>query len=126
VPAANAWAAYERALSEIAPAHAHLSSGIGRSDRLPPTPIIEGHYIRNDFFFDDDQLLRAAPRLRGIPGIIVQGRYDLLCPPKTAYALSEAWESCRLEILDKAGHAITEPGVMDALKAAVDELGARR
>jgi proline iminopeptidase len=113
-------------LSELAPAHAHLSSGIGRSDRLPPTPIIEGHYIRSDFFLDDDQLLRAAPRLRGIPGVIVQGRYDLLCPPKTAYALSEAWETCRLEIIDKAGHAITEPGVMEALKVAVDELGTRR
>jgi proline iminopeptidase len=125
-PAARAWGAYERALSELTPAHARLSNAIGRSERLPPTPIIEGHYIRNDFFLADNQLLRDAYRMRGIPGIIVQGRYDLLCPPKAAYALAEAWETCRLQIVDKAGHAISEPGVMEALTAAVDDLGKRR
>lgn len=125
-PAAHAWAAYERALSELVPAHARLSTSIGRSDRLPPTPIIEGHYIRNDFFLEDGQLLRDAHKLRGIPGIMVQGRYDLLCPPKTAYALAAGWETCRLQLIDKAGHAITEPGVMAALTAAVDELASRR
>lgn len=125
-PAAHAWAAYERALSELVPAHGRLSAPVGRSDRLPPTPIIEGHYIRNDFFLKDGQLLRDAHKLRGIPGIIVQGRYDLLCPPKAAYALATAWETCRLQIVDKAGHAITEPGVMGALTAAVDELASRR
>lgn len=122
MPAAHAWAAYERTLSELLPARASLSSSFGRSDRLPPTPIVEAHYIRNDFFLEDRQLLREAHKLRGIPGAIIQGRYDLLCPPKTAYALAEAWETCELQIVDKAGHAITEPGVMDALKAAIDKL----
>lgn len=125
-PAAHVWAAYERALSELVPAQFRLSPPLGRSDRLPPTPIIEGHYIRSDFFLGDDQLLRGAHKLRGIPGVIVQGRYDLLCPPKAAYALAERWETCRLQIVDRAGHAITEPGVMDALTAAVSELGSRR
>lgn len=125
-PAAHAWGAYERALSELAPPHARLSPAVGRSDRLPPTPIVEGHYIRNDFFLADGQLLGNAHKLRGIPGIIVQGRYDLLCPPKIAYALAEAWETCRLQIIDKAGHAMTEPGVTEALTAAVAELGKRR
>ncbi|MEI9901435.1 MAG: prolyl aminopeptidase [Hyphomicrobium sp.] len=125
-PAAHAWATYERALSELLPGQPRLLPAVGRSDRLPPTPIIEGHYIRSDFFLQDRQLLRDAHKLRGIPGVIVQGRYDLLCPPKTAYALAAAWETCRLQIIDKAGHAITEPGVMEALTAAVDELGARR
>jgi proline iminopeptidase len=124
-PAAHAWAAHERALSELAPAIARLSAPGGRSDRLPPTAIIEGLYIRNDFFLTDNQLLRDAYKLRGIPGVIVQGRYDLLCPPRLAYALAEAWGTCRLQIIDKAGHAITEPGVMEALAAAVDELGSR-
>jgi proline iminopeptidase len=59
--------------------------------------------------------------------VIVQGRYDLLCPPKAACALSQAWgDKCRLEILDKAGHSITETGVMDALTAAVSALGEGR
>jgi proline iminopeptidase len=126
VPAAHAWAAYERALSELAPAQTRLSAPVGRSERLPPTPIIEAHYIRNHFFLVPGQLLRDASRLRGIPGVIVQGRYDLLCPPKAAHALSEAWETCRLEVIDKAGHAITEPGVMEALSKAISELASRR
>jgi proline iminopeptidase len=127
MPAAQTWAAYERALSELTPSQTRLTPPVGRSERLPPTPIVEGHYIRNDFFLTPDQLLREAHRLKDIPGVIVQGRYDLLCPPKAAYALSEAWGGkCRLEILDKAGHAITEAGVMDALTAAVGELGGRR
>ncbi len=124
-PAAYTWAAYERALSELAPSSTRLSAPVGRSDRLPPTPFIEGHYIRHDFFLDPGQLLRDAGRLKGIPGVIVQGRYDLLCPPKTAYALSQAWGNCRLEIIDRAGHAITEPGVMEAMAAAVRDLGGR-
>ena len=124
-PAARAWASYERVLSELAPADAHVVVGEGTGGRLPPTPIIEGHYIRSDFFLGDDQLLRGAHKLRDIPGVIVQGRYDLLCPPKTAHDLAEAWGNCRLQIVDKAGHAITEPGVMDALTAAVTELATR-
>lgn len=122
-PAAHAWAAYERALSELAPAQTRLSQPVGRSDRLPPTPIVEGHYIRHDFFLDPGQLLQEAHRLRAIPGVIVQGRYDLLCPPKAAYALREAWGNCRLQIIDKAGHAMTEPGVVEALAAAICEIG---
>jgi len=121
-PAARTWSAYERALSELAPAQTRLATPSAGGERLPPTPFIEAHYIRHDFFLQPGQLLRDAGRLKGIPGIIVQGRYDLLCPPKTAYALSEAWGNCRLEIMDRAGHAITEPGVAEALAAAVSEL----
>jgi proline iminopeptidase len=124
-PAARTWSAYERALSELAPGNTRLSAPSAGGERLPPTPFIEAHYIRNDFFLQPGQLLRDAGRLKGIPGVIVQGRYDLLCPPKTAYALSQAWGNCRLQIMDGAGHAITEPGIMEALAAAVSELGGR-
>jgi len=125
-PAAHMWAAYERALSELTPSQTRLFAPLGRSERLPPTPFIEGHFIRNDFFLAPGQLLRDAHRLGDVPGVIVQGRYDLLCPPKTAYALSEAWGNSRLDILDKAGHAISETGVMEALTAAVSELADKR
>ena len=125
-PAAEAFAAYERALSELVPARPRLAPAPGRSERLPPTPFVEAHYIRNDFFLAPGQLVREAPRLKGIPGIIIQGRYDLLCPPQAAHALSQAWGNCRLDIVDRAGHAITEPGVMDALTNAVSDLGTRR
>ena len=126
VPAAQTWAAYERVLSELTPSQTRLTTPVGRSERPPPTAIIEGHYIRNDFFLRPGQLLHEAHRLKDIPGVIVQGRYDLLCPPQGATALAAAWGNCRLQIVDRAGHAITEPGVMDALTAAVSELGDKR
>ncbi|HVZ03478.1 prolyl aminopeptidase [Hyphomicrobium sp.] len=120
-PAAHIWHSYERALSEIAPKSAGLPKDVPDDARLPPTPLVEAHYIRNDFFLESDQLLLNAPRLAGIPGRIIQGRYDLLCPPETAHALAAAWPDARLEIIDAAGHAMTEPGVMDAMRRAIAE-----
>ncbi len=119
-PAARAWNAYERALSKLAPAQTRL--GPEAEGRLPPTPFVEAHYIRNDFFLQPGQLLREATRLKGIPGVIVQGRYDLLCPPKNAFALSEAWPECRLQMMETAGHCMSEPGVAAAMTDAVAAL----
>ena len=118
-PAARMWNAYERALSTLAPPRTRLDAGLASHERLPPTPFIEAHYIRNDFFLAPGQLLRDAARLKGIPGVIVQGRYDLLCPPKNAYALTQAWSDCRLQIMENAGHCMSEPGVSEAMAEAV-------
>ncbi len=120
-PAAHIWFAYERALSELAPKGTTLSGEVRDGARLPPTPIIEAHYIRNNFFLLPGELLANAHRLKGIPGRIVQGRYDLLCPPVNAYALAAAWPDAQLEIIDHAGHAMTEPGVMEAMRRAIEE-----
>ncbi len=120
VPAAHIWNAYERCLSELCAPTPDLAQAARSAGRLPPTPIIEAHYIANNFFFNEPhQLLAHAARLAGIPGHIVQGRYDLLCPPKAAFALADAWPSGRLQLVDQAGHAMTEPGVMEALRAAI-------
>ncbi len=122
-PAARMWHAYERALSELTPSATRLpdTSTAGRGP-LPPTPFVEAHYIRNDFFLEPGQLLREAWRLRELPGVIVQGRYDLLCPPASAHALAAAWPECRLTMMESAGHAMTEPGVMEAMSRAVRSL----
>ncbi len=124
-PAAHIWDAYERALSVLDPGEVRLPDGIELQARTPPTPLLEAHYIAHDFFLADGALLEGASKLAGIPGVIVQGRYDLLCPPATAHALAERWPSCRLEIIDRAGHTITEPGVMSALTAAIADMTAR-
>ncbi|MBS0269019.1 MAG: prolyl aminopeptidase [Proteobacteria bacterium] len=116
---AHVWFAYERALSELAPKHAALPEKVAGDGRLPPTSIFEAHYIKNSFFLEPGELLAKASRLAGIPGTIVQGRYDLLCPPKNAYALVAAWPSAHLEIIDHAGHSMTEPGVMEAMRRAI-------
>jgi proline iminopeptidase len=122
VPAAHRWFAYERALSEISSRTARLPPHVEDGARLPPTPLVEAHYIRHDFFLEPGQLLRDAPRLAGIPGRIVQGRYDLLCPPENAHALAAAWPDARLDFIAMAGHAMTEPGVMDAMRSAIADL----
>lgn len=130
VPAARAWGAYEQALSELRPAPAalpdSLEGGAGIDpDRAPRTPYVEWHYVRNDCFLEPGQLLRDAGRLAGIPGIVVQGRYDLLCPPRAAADLAEAWADAELRIVPGAGHAASEPPLRAALVAAIDEMGAR-
>jgi proline iminopeptidase len=121
VPAARMWADYERALSRLVPAATSLSAPAAEG-RLPPTPFMEAHYIANDFFLEPGRLLRDAPRLKGIPGVIVQGRYDLLCPPASAYALAVAWPDCRLQLIENAGHDMGEPGVAEAMAEAVRAL----
>lgn len=122
--AAHMWNAYERALSELAPQRTRLRDLIAGDAPLPPTPFVEAHYIRNDFFLEPGQLLANIGRLQGIPGVVIQGRYDLLCPPGAAHALAQAWGNCRLTFMEGAGHAMTEPGVMAAMTDAVQALTA--
>lgn len=123
-PAAHVWHAYERALSELEPGSSLIGSPPPDGAQLPPTPIMEAHYIANQFFLAPDQLLENAWRLGGIPGAIVQGRYDLLCPPAAAFSLARAWPSARLIFAERAGHAMSEPGVMDLLRQSLAEVAA--
>ncbi len=124
-PAAHVWGAYERALSELKPAQCELPMTFEAGKRLPPTALMEAHYIRNDFFLEPDQLISNCDKLRGIPGAIFQGRYDLLCPPAQAFALSRAWPECKLNFMEAAGHSWSEPGVIEAMRAAISKLSAR-
>jgi proline iminopeptidase len=81
---------------------------------------IENHYFVNDGYFEDQQLLRNAGALRGIPGVIVQGRYDVATPAKTAWALHRAWPEAEFHLVADAGHAFSEPGILDRLIRATD------
>lgn len=120
-PAAHIWNAYERALSSLEPG-AVLLSAPEAGERVPPTAIMEAHYIAHDFFLKPDQLISEAHRLANIPGVLIQGRYDLLCPPRAAHRLAQAWPGCELRYAETAGHAITEKGVMAALAAAISQM----
>ena len=122
--AAWAWHDAERVLSEVAPARNRLSDMAPDGSGLPATPFFEAHYFRRDCFLTPNELLDRASRLDGLPGVIVQGRYDLLCPPATSFALAQAWPDARIDMVEGAGHAMTEPGVMAAMSAAVDEIAA--
>jgi len=81
---------------------------------------IECHYFVNGGFIDEGQLLRDVDRIREIPGVIVQGRYDVVCPPKSAWELHRAWPEAELKIIGAAGHSALEEGTAEALVAATD------
>ena len=124
--AAWVWHDYERALSQIAPKSYALPSSLeaaARRHHPPNSPYLESWYIRHGFFIKPNALIADAGRLRGIPGTIVQSRYDLLCPPVNAYRLHAAWPESTLHILPHAGHALSEPGVIPTLTQAISALG---
>lgn len=85
---------------------------------------IENHYFVNHGFFDEGQLLRDAHKLHGIPGAIVQGRYDACTPAKTAWELHRAWPQAEFHLIPDAGHAYKEPGILDRLIRATDAFAA--
>ena len=122
-PAARAWHDTERILSEHAPGRMRLDpTSLNSSRALPATPFMEAHYFCNDCFMKPGQLLAEAGRLANIPGLIVQGRYDLLCPPATSHALAAVWPDSRVRLVEGAGHSLYDPGVRDAVMRAIAEL----
>jgi proline iminopeptidase len=84
---------------------------------------IESHYFINHIFAEPDQILRDARRLRNIPGNIIHGRYDMVCPLQSAWDLHHVWPAAKLNIIPDAGHSMTEPGIIDALIQATTALG---
>ncbi|MBW8053978.1 MAG: prolyl aminopeptidase [Nitrospira sp.] len=83
------------------------------------------HYFINSAFLGSNQILRDAHRLRGMPGVIVHGRYDMICPLESAFDLQRAWPDARLEIIPEAGHSASEPGIVNALVLAGIEMAER-
>lgn len=81
---------------------------------------LENHYFSNGAWLEDGQLLADAARLRGIPGVIVHGRYDMPCPAQYAYALHREWPDAEFHLIEGAGHAFTEPGILHRLIRATD------
>ena len=81
---------------------------------------LEAHYMRHGAFFTDNQLIRNVGRIRHLPAVIIQGRYDVVCPPCTAWALHQAWPEASFQVVEDAGHAAFEPGIASALVAATD------
>ncbi|WP_114946947.1 prolyl aminopeptidase [Microvirga calopogonii] len=81
---------------------------------------IENHYFVNEGWFEEGQLIRNAHRLKDIPGVIIQGRYDIATPPKTAWELHKAWPEAKFIMVPDAGHAVSEPGITHHLIEATD------
>jgi proline iminopeptidase len=124
MPAAVAWRGFDQKLSSLRPA---------ADDVAPPgsqtlaVARIEQHYVRNEAFLAEGELLRGVARFRHVPGVILHGRYDMIAPVDGAIALARAWPEAECRIIEDGSHSTGEPGMRNALLGAVDrfaELGA--
>jgi proline iminopeptidase len=122
--AAKAWSLWEGETITLLPNEA-LAAQFGDEHYALAFARIENHYFMNAGFFDEGQLLRDAGRLRSIPGVIVQGRYDVATPATTAWDLHKAWPEARYILVPDAGHAYNEPGILHHLIEATDAFAAR-
>jgi proline iminopeptidase len=86
---------------------------------------IENHYMVNKGWLGETQLLDGAGKLKGIAGIIVQGRHDCCTPPRAAWALKQAWPEVDLQIVPDGGHLFSEPGILDGLIRATDHFASK-
>lgn len=117
--AARGWSIFEGAACQLIPHH-DVAEAFGREHFALSLARIETHYFVNGCFLEDGQLLRDATNIAAIPGVIVHGRYDALCPVVNAVALAAAWPAAELVIPADSGHAAFEPGNAAALVAATD------
>jgi len=116
--AARAWSAYEGGSTMLV----HDPDAPGDFDephKAVSLARLEAHYFRNGMFLEPGQLLRGIDRIRHIPGVIVHGRYDIICPVKTAFELHQAWPEAEFHIV-LAGHSASDPAIVDKLVEATD------
>lgn len=117
--AAVAWSSWEGATSSLLPRPERVAETSEARFALAFARI-ENHYFRNRGFLDEGQLLTDIDTIRGIPAVIVQGRYDVVCPVRSAWDLHRAWPEAELIVVDDAGHASNEPGIAHHLVEATD------
>lgn len=122
--AAVAWSTWEAATSSLRPDPERTADAADPRFALAFARI-ENHYFRHGGFLDEGQLLRDIEAIAHIPGVIVQGRHDIVCPAVSAWDLHRAWPQSRLHIVDDAGHSATEPGTLHHLVEATDTFAAR-
>ena len=125
VPAGVAWTVWENSTIRLIPDEAAIAEA--RADEASAVAFarIENHYFSNGGWLEEGQLIGdAAGKLSGIPAVIVQGRYDACTPPRTAWDLHRAWPEADFVMVPDAGHAASEPGIVDALVRATDRFAA--
>jgi proline iminopeptidase len=123
LPAVLRWSAYEHACLRLIPEKSEAIKATENSDDIGYAYAIarlECHYFVHNRFDPDDYLLRNVDKIRHIPCVIVQGRYDVICPPVTAYELHKHWPEAQFIIVPDAGHSSSEPGTVSELVKAMD------
>ena len=122
--AAKAWSLWEAHASTLLP-KAAVVDHFGNPHTALSLARIECHYFMHDSFLQQDQILDNVHRLRDIPGVIVHGRYDVVCPVEQAWLLQRAWPGAELRVVPDAGHSALEPGIADALVRATEQTAMR-
>ena len=122
--AAKAWSVWEAHCATLRPNH-ELVDDFTEPHKALALSRIEAHYFINKAFIEENQILNNADKLAGIPGIIVHGRYDAICPLSNAFALHRAWHDSELHIIRDAGHSSREPSITDALVRATRDMAFR-
>ena len=117
--AAKAWSKWEGEVVTLLPSPKTIER-VTDDDFAIAIARIENHYMVNQGWFDEGQLLRGAAKLAGIPAVIVQGRHDCCTPPRAAWDLKKAWPEVDLQIVPDGGHSFDEPGILDGLIRATD------
>jgi proline iminopeptidase len=125
VEAALAWSTWEGQTITLLP-EPETSDPFAQDDYALAFARIENHYFVHAGWLEEGQLLRDAHRLKDIPGLIVHGRYDMPCPAKYAWALHKAWPKAEFFLIEGAGHAFTEPGILDRLIYATDKFAGKK
>lgn len=120
--AARAWSIWEASTSKLIQ-DPSLVRRFGRRRFAESFARIEAHYFVNrGFLRTENQLLEGVKRIRGIPAVIVQGRYDVVCPMRSAWELHRAWPEAKFIVVPDAGHSMTEPGIREALIQETDRM----
>jgi len=122
--ASREWSLWEGNVATLLPDEELLDSFADPSKAVPFARICARFFLE-DFFLKEGQLLNNAHKLKGIPGIIVQGRHDICTPPVSAWDLKKAWPEADLRIVHDAGHSAGEPGIIDGLVRATDEFAGK-
>jgi len=115
IRAAKAWSLWEGGTISLLPSEERMQSFSSDAFAIAFARIECHYFINGGFFESDDQIIKNVEKIRHIPGVIVQGRYDAVTPMKTAWDLHRAWPEADLQIIQDAGHAASEPGIIDAL-----------
>ncbi|WP_171208623.1 MULTISPECIES: prolyl aminopeptidase [unclassified Ruegeria] len=117
---ARAWSHWENALASV---HTNGSVGESPGEYARTFARLENHYFINKAFLEKDgQILDQMDQIQDIPGYIVQGRYDMICPPQAAWELAERWPNAELKMVRNAGHALSEPGISAELIRIMDRI----
>jgi proline iminopeptidase len=124
IEAARAWSRWEGSTITLLP-DPDLTDQFGEADYALAFARLENHYFVHGCWMDEGQLIRDAHRIKDIPGVIIHGRYDMPCPARYAWQLHKAWPKADFHLVEGAGHAYSEPGILDRLIRATDRFAGK-